>query len=236
MAKGVIVTADEVYYRHRMGKVISLSLIMLLLFLILIYIVLRVIYNGGNFTVTLDSDKTLKSGINIYESIYDPTGKSKLYAENLAFMDNISGKWIPSDINEVAEGSHNGENYIAYTFYVENKGDETLNYWYKIIIDDVVRNVDKAVRVKVYENDTVTTYARANELSGEPETNTEPFRTDSDGTIVLKERTDFKPEDRDKYTIVIWIEGDDPDCIDALIGGEIKMHMDITEEHIKENE
>ena len=236
MAKGVMVTAGEVYYRHRMGKLISLSLIMLLLFLILVYIVLRVIYNGGNFTVTLDSDKTLKSGINIYESIYDPNGKSKLYAENLAFMDNISGKWIPSDINDVAEGSHNGENYLAYTFYVENKGDETLNYWYKIIVDDVVRNVDKAVRVKVYENDTATTYARANELSGEPEEDTEPFRNDSDGTIVLKERTDFQPEDRDKFTIVIWIEGDDPDCIDAIIGGEIKMHMDITEEHIKNNE
>ena len=34
------------------------------------------------------------------------------------------------------------------------------------------------------------------------------------------------------FTIVIYLEGDDPDCIDSLIGGEMKMHMDITEEHI----
>src|SRR5574344_2867401 len=117
MAKSVIVTADKVYYRHRIGKIISITLILLLLLLILVYIVLRVVYNGGNFTVTLDSDKTLKSGINIYESLYDPTGKSELQAQNLSFMDNISGKWIPDNINETGEGSHNGESYMAYTFY-----------------------------------------------------------------------------------------------------------------------
>jgi hypothetical protein len=50
-------------------------------------------------------------------------------------------------------------------------------------------------------------------------------------TIILEKVEDFKPDDLDKYTIVVWIEGDDPDCQDALIGGEIKMHMKITEEH-----
>src|SRR5574344_567536 len=235
MAKSVIVTADKVYYRHRIGKIISLSLILLLLLLIVIYVVLKVVYNGGNFTVTLDSDKTLKSGINIYESLNDPTGKSKLYADNVSFMDNISVKWLPENIDTEAEGSHNGTNYIAYTFYVENKGEEDLNYWYKIVVDDVVKSVDRAVRVMVIENGVKAVYAKANELTNAPETDTIPFKEESDGTIILKERTDFNPGDRDRYTIVVWIEGDDPDCIDALIGGEIKMHMDITEEHIKEN-
>ena len=45
-------------------------------------------------------------------------------------------------------------------------------------------------------------------------------------------RESFNPGDIDKFTIVIYLEGDDPDCVDALIGGEMKMHMDITEEHI----
>ena len=40
---------------------------------------------------------------------------------------------------------------------------------------------------------------------------------------------------KDRFTIVIFLEGDDPECINDLIGGEIKMHMDITEEHFKEN-
>jgi hypothetical protein len=38
----------------------------------------------------------------------------------------------------------------------------------------------------------------------------------------------------DKITIVIWLEGDDPECVNAILGGEMKMHMEITEEHTEE--
>ena len=36
----------------------------------------------------------------------------------------------------------------------------------------------------------------------------------------------------DKFTIVIYLEGEDPDCLNNIIGGEIKMRMDIREEHV----
>ena len=49
---------------------------------------------------------------------------------------------------------------------------------------------------------------------------------------MLEENKEFKVGDINKYTIVIWVEGDDPECVDALIGGEIKMHMTLTEEHL----
>lgn len=49
---------------------------------------------------------------------------------------------------------------------------------------------------------------------------------------MLECRQDFKPGDIDRFTIVVFIEGDDPDCTNALLGGELKMHMDITEEHV----
>ena len=51
---------------------------------------------------------------------------------------------------------------------------------------------------------------------------------------VLEEREKFKPNDKDRYTVVVWIEGDDPDCTNDLLGGEVKLHMDITEEHVNE--
>lgn len=54
-------------------------------------------------------------------------------------------------------------------------------------------------------------------------------------TLVLESRLNFNPGDIDRYTIVVWLEGDDPECVDGLIGGEIKMHMNLTEEHIKED-
>ena len=53
----------------------------------------------------------------------------------------------------------------------------------------------------------------------------------------MLEKTEyFKVGDIDKYTIVIWVEGDDPECTDDLIGGEIKMHMTLTEEHIAQDD
>ena len=111
--------------------------------------------------------------------------------------------------------------------------DETIHYWYKIMIDDVVKNVDEAIRVAVYLNGDKKVYAKANSNTAEPERDTIAFKNTEE--IMLEQRKDFKSGDVDKFTIVIWIEGDDPDCIDPLIGGEMKMHMVITEEHIQQN-
>ena len=38
-------------------------------------------------------------------------------------------------------------------------------------------------------------------------------------------REKFEPKAKDKYTIVIWLEGNDPDCLDNIIGGTIKLGM-----------
>ena len=50
----------------------------------------------------------------------------------------------------------------------------------------------------------------------------------------MEKVTDFKPDDLDRITVLVWIEGDDPDCTNALLGGEIKMDMVITEENIEQ--
>ena len=151
-------------------------------------------------------------------------------------MDNISIDWIPHNIDTEANGSHNGENYIAYTFYIENEGEETINYWYMVLIDDVIKNVDEAARVMIYKNGEKTVYAKTNSLTKEAEKDTKPFF--SKDKAVVEQRNRFAPGDVDKYTIVIWLEGDDPDCTDNILGGEIKMHMEIREEYYetKENE
>ena len=72
-------------------------------------------------------------------------------------------------------------------------------------------------------------YAKKSKLNGNAEEGTKKFVSKS--IAVLEQRKSFKPNAKDRYTIVVWIEGDDPDCKNELLGGEIKMHMDITEEH-----
>ena len=43
----------------------------------------------------------------------------------------------------------------------------------------------------------------------------------------------FKPGDITKITVVIWLEGNDPDCTDDILGGEFK--IDMVFDIIKEN-
>ena len=236
MAKEVIVTADKVKNRKRIFKIVRKALFILLIFLVLLYIVLEIIYNEGKFTVILDSNETLESGLAIFDSLNNSHGKRKLEATPIMFMDNISYRWLPENVDTEADGSHNGQNYIAYSFYIENQGDEILNYHYEIFVDDIIKNVDEAIRIRIYRNGEEKTYAKRNFLNNQPENDTEPFKEikDAKGVIISEKVTDFKPDDLDRMTVVVWIEGDDPDCEDSLLGGEIKMHMVITEEHINQ--
>lgn len=231
----VVVTAKKIKNRKKRIKRTKIVIFIVLIFLIISFIILSIIYNGGKFTVTLDNNFALKSGIILYEDEEFKNDKTrKLYAKNIDFLDNISIDWIPVDIDNEATGSHNGENYIAYTFYLENKGERTINYWYSLYIDDVIKNVDEAVRVMIFLNGEKQVYAKINSATKSAEKDTKVFLENEEKEIILEERKDFKVDDKDKFTVVIWLEGDDPDCVDAIIGGEIKMHMEIREEHIEQ--
>ena len=234
MAKGeVVLTAQKVKKRKKTEKIVLISLLALLLFLVLAYFILNIVYNEGSFTISMDKNTYLESNLVMYESLNDRSSVYRLSTSKIAFMDNISIKWLPDNINNEAEGAHNGENYIAYTFYLENQGEETINYWYSITIDDIIKNVDDAVRIMIFVNDDQVVYAKKSAITGEPEPDTTPFR-DDDETIILEKREGMNPKDIDKITIVIWLEGDDPECVNAILGGEMKMHMDINEEHVEE--
>lgn len=223
-------TSKKIYKRDFRIKLVRLALLVLLLLLILLYFILSIIYDAGRFTVILDRNLSWDRGIVIYENLNAKVVSRKLEASRMENMDNISINWLPENLDTEAEGSHNGDNYIAYTFYIENEGKDVVNYWYSIPIDDVILNVDEAIRVMVYLNGERIVYAKLNGNIEEPEEGTKAFY--SDDIVMLESRQDFSPGDIDKFTIVVFIEGDDPDCTNALLGGEMKMHMDITEEHI----
>lgn len=233
MAKGeVVVTAQKIRKRKKFEKVSMIVLLILLLLLVISYFVLNIIYNEGSFTISMDKNTYLESNLVMYESRNDRSPVIKLSTSKLEFMDNISIDWLPDRINEEAEGSHNGENYIAYSFYLENKGEEAINYWYSVTIDDIIKNVDDALRVMIFVNDDQAVYAKKSPITGENEPETTAFKDDD--TVILESRTGMAPGDYDKITVVIWLEGDDPECVNSILGGEIKMHMDIYEEHVEE--
>lgn len=221
--------------RERKTRILRISLLVIILALVNIYVVLGLIYKGDGFTITLDSENGRKSNLVIYDSPSNKNiEKTYLKADSIDSFSDISVDWLPQNINNEADGPHNGNHYIAYTFYAENMGNDTINYWTRIDIDDVVKNVDEAIRVMVYKNGEKTIYAKPNSITKEAEKGTTKFYSTEDNIIMLQQNSNFKVGDIDKYTVVIWVEGDDQDCIDSLIGGEIKMHMTLTEEHLKE--
>lgn len=224
-----VISASKVKRKKKLIKMIKLVLLIFVLLLLILYVTAGIVYNSGNFSITLDRNLYLKKNIIIYDDPDYKVFRSELFAKTVDNFDNISYKWLPDDLDNY-DGSHNGDNYVAYTFYIENLGEETSNYWSEVVIDDVIKNVDEAVRVRIYRNGVETTYAKM-ARNGKPEPDTVPF--ESDTVIVTDQVKNFSPGDINKYTIVIWLEGNDPECNDNILGGEIKMHMDFKSEFIE---
>ncbi len=212
--------------RTKLFKIVLLGIV---LFLINLYIVLGIIYKRSDFTISLDYEKGQEASLIIYESPEDKTQKTYLKCEDIDFLSDVSIDWIPEDINDEADGSHHGHHFMAYTFYAENIGEEPVNYWMTAKIDEHIKEVDEALRFMVYKNGERNVYAKWAK-SGNPEPGTIPFIDEE--TIMLEKRQAIMPGEIDKYTIVIFLEGDDPQCVNSILGGEISMHMTITEEHI----
>ena len=226
--------AKRINRREYIIKRIIIAIIFLLFLLTFTFLILSLAFSGGGFSITLDPGFSQESGIIMYENMETRDSRLRLQAQELEYMDNISINWLPRDIHEHEGGSHNGQNYIAHTFYLENSGSASLEYWYEVHFERVTRNVDEALRIMIIKNGERTVYAKVNSVTGEPEPNTVEFFKDK--IPVLESRKGFEPGEVDKITLVVWIEGDDPDCVDSIIGGEAKMHMQIVEGSIERDE
>lgn len=150
---------------------------------------------------------------------------TNLSVDGIDRMTNISVNWLPEDL-DTYDGAHNGEHYIAYTFYLKNSGDTACFVTEVLELESAVKNADDAVRVRLYKNGEMTTYAKMG-ANGLPEKDhgieTIPFSQDS--VVFTHVNENMQPGDIIKYTLVIWLEGDDPECLDNIRGGRVKMSM-----------
>ena len=111
--------------------------------------------------------------------------------------------------------------------------DFLLERNYEINIEKGLNTIIYGTTATIIKNGERVVYAKKSRVTGGAETGTKAFVSNS--MAVLEQRTNFKPKSKDKFTVVVWIEGDDPECKNDLLGGEIKLHMDITEEHVDNN-
>ncbi|MBE6692448.1 MAG: hypothetical protein E7586_03830 [Ruminococcaceae bacterium] len=213
-------TAKSVRRRNLLLRIFCIILLIAILLLGVFYALSAFVNKAGNFTVWI-SDEDLNL-ITLCDTPDFEECATILEADTIAQMDNITKAWLPENIDE-GEGSHNGDNYIAYTFYLKNAGENEISYSSQIDIHAVTKEADNAVRVMILKNGEETVYAKPQKGSSEPEPDTVPFLSN---TQVLQNTTEgFKPGDVDKYTVVIWLEGNDPECVDDIKGGVVKMSM-----------
>ena len=216
----VRVTARSVRRRNVMLRIFSIILLIAILLLGISYALSAFVNKAGNFTVWIsDEDMNL---ITLSDTADFEKCATMLEADIIPQMDNITKSWMPENLDEV-DGCHNGDNYIAYTFYLKNAGENEIDYSSQIDIHAVTKAADNAVRVMVIKNGEETVYAKAQKGSNEPEPDTVAFLSN---TQVFKNTTEgFGSGAVDKYTVVIWLEGNDPECIDDIRGGVVKMSM-----------
>ena len=219
-------TASEVIkYRVRM-KVLSILLVLLVTFTGVIYVASALYEQSGSFTISVDKHEMQKYGLSLSETRDMQRPTSSLNAKIAEKLTNIAGETIDENVDMI-DGSHNGRNYIAYTFYVQNAGEVEVAYNYEVRMSGVTNGLDEAIRVRLYvDGGEPVDYAKTKSDGTGPEPGTTEFRSAT--SVTLGRKDGFAPGDKTKFTVVIWIEGNDPDCIDWLIGGRMKLDMKIS--------
>lgn len=216
----------------------------------------------GHFTINL-TDDMFEEGFELSDTADFENPTSRLYGIPVEDAPCISITDLPADINEI-DGSHNGRNYFAHTFYIAKRGEGTVDYRFSLSINSESLNASKAIWVMLFKDDQPIIFARENAETGEAEClpskdnnrvgySEIPFMDNglsedqyeiidqttkgtyyrliprsfvSKKTVTSMTVTDMEQDETHKYTVVIWLEGDDPDCTNDLIGSHIGMQMD----------
>ena len=226
-------TLVSMYMPHRKRRLLGAALLRmdrlwlwflgLLLVVAVLFIAAFMQEKMGNFTINLNRLELFRKGIAIDEDPYFSKPTARLTAATVVDATNISADEIPSNVDDI-DGGHNGENYMAYTYYVRNAGKEDVSYVASITLDACSKGAEEAVRVAVWHNGEKTVYAYPS-ATGEPEKDCVNF--ESPGVVCTFHEEDFLVGYVNKYTIVIWMEGDDPECVDKLVGGSVEFSMNI---------
>ena len=191
--------------------------------LLILFIISMLVTKWGDLVIDIDRPAIAK-GIILSEDKDFENKHVSLSAKQQLDVTNITYNWLPVDLDTSKDGEHNGDNYVAYTFYVRNEGEVSFPYDAVLDITGVAKSADEACRVMVYKNGQKSIFAKGQYDDREKaEPNTVKFIDDK--TVYRTRTEDFEVGAVDKYTIVIWIEGEDPQCVDEIRDGFVRMRM-----------
>ncbi len=179
----------------------------------------------GSFTVKLDPNQGNKSiAVSETRGFANPTDNLLTNGINNAWNITLSDIPAANVIDTEVGGSNNGHNYFAYTFFLKNTGTVALDYNELLSLTQNELDAVKALRFMLYRDGAPTIYA-----SPAANGSKEPFACDEafsgNVNLMTKDQTNLQPGQVVRYTVVIWFEGNDPECINDILGGSVKLTL-----------
>lgn len=225
---------------RKLAKLIPIIMSCIVVLCSLVYVVSVMYSKFGDFTVAIQKFNYVEYGLSLSErrDFNNPT--SSLNCKATEIITNIDGASLDKVDLGAIDGNDSDENYLCYTFYLRNSGTEAVSFDYIVFIDEMTMDIETAVRIRLisgivdpsngykYVDREAVDYARVSSTQDEngnflPEPGTTEFVSKT--TVCDKKVDAFKTGDIMKFTVVIWLEGNDPECVDDIIGGEFKIGM-----------
>ncbi len=187
--------------------------------------------SAGNFVMSVDTAARLR-GITLSTDENFLTSSTRLMSEPIQDARDVTYSWLKLDEIQNTNGNYVDidHDYVAFTFYVKNEGSETVDLSYYIRITEIYKNLDEAIRILVIDNGVETMYMKPDTSDDNTYPPGMPVGEHfiSSNTVTRRIIPNFRPNQVRKFTVVIWLEGNDPDCNDEILGGMIKMTMNFT--------
>ena len=197
--------------------------------------------NVGNFVITVSGDYIHSIALTIDENYEDL--RSTLIADTVGDIHDADLSFIPNDVDSGIGGSYmanlESHRYYAYSFYLINNGDVTVNYTLDFKIVRAHKKLDSILRIMIIKDGERKIYAKGREDDGhygDPEPiisgtannivgYTIPFLTDQSTSVIKELYYDFQTMEVHKYTIVMWLDGWDQQQVDDMRGASIQTEL-----------
>lgn len=214
--------AKEIAKAKKRKKRYGIILGTLVAVLLILYIISMLTTQWGDLVVSVENGEPGKT-ILLSETSDFKDGAVKLNGGSVKDVTNITKAWLPKHLDK-KDGSHNGKNYLAYTFYIRNTGDQDLDYETNMTITGSSKGADEATRIMIIKNGKEKVYAKG-KFKDRKQAETDATKWKSNDTVLTVPKSFLKAKTQDKYTVVIWIEGNDKECVDAIRGGHIRSQI-----------
>lgn len=219
-------------------------LLTLLVTSILIILVMLLGNQSGNFVVKVESGDANKS-IAITDSYEDRVYTNKLVANGIEGMTNTTPRWfldgdteeeqnigLKKLTTELGNTIDDSTAYI-YTFLIVNTGNNAVSINLEMNVSNTSNGVDDAIRVMSYNDDSesINIYQKADvndTVYAYYPTQPTLFLSENvvyNESVTVLPTTDPEKPSFIKYSVIFWLEGQDPECTEAIFNGTIKFSL-----------